>query len=816
MDPLENEPGGTSFPLQAEPDPGWEVNTDPGPVGLSNRYSRLRLVAVGGQGRVYRAWDAVLEREVALKFSRWETPLRKEQLLCEGRALARVKHPGVCPIFEVGELGGELYLAMPWIEGPGLREALRGCGRAERLDLLIQACDAVGAAHEQGLLHLDLKPGNLLLEHLPDGRLQVRVADFGLAAQAGQDSSGRSGTPPYASPEQWGPTTEALTPAADVYAMGILTHLALAGRLPGEKGEGALKGDALAVYQKATAPDPRQRHANAAMLGADLRALRDLRPPPSQPGRSVHRAALWVSRNRAGAALFAGGLLLLALVGIQALQTSIRARARARAAQTFGQEIQSLEFLLRMQHLAPGVDPRPVLAEARRRMEAMRALLLALDADARPAGEFALGRAHQLLGEDPEALEHLESAWKGGYHSSQCALALGLARCTAYLDGLRGLGVGLTEAVRSPALQALRARHALPAASLLAKAAPPGTETAKVLEALQAELEGNGAEAERLAMAALRAPAVQPWEVYPWRVFASFWEYHAQTSLAWGRLDLANEYLQLAWAAQRRGGDAARGDPSLHLTAGWLAFTEAHIREMEGRLPEAGAGIETAIASFRAARSLQPGHELAEKYILDGLRRRLTVRRLHRLPIGTALDEARVAVTEAEAGFPGHRAIARGVARVRKEELLIAVAAGSPLEGPATEALRAGFEHCHSGADLDWVLLALDLDLARAALARKGDPGPFLRRARTVVEGKLRSDPEEPDSLLLWADVLLLEGQHRQAQGGNPDPVPLRQVLATLDRADSLYLAYEWRRRRPALARLAAAAISATGAGPRP
>lgn len=813
MDASEDPSGRT---LPPEPDPGWEINTDPGPVGLSSRYSQLRLVAVGGQGRVYRAHDSVLQRDVALKFSRWESPSRKERLLEEGRAQAKVKHPGICPIFEVGELGGESYLAMPWIDGPGLRETLASLGIPDRLDLLVQACDAVGAAHAEGLLHLDLKPGNLLLERLPEGRLQVRVTDFGLAKPTGPGHAGHAGTPPFASPEQWGPSTGPLTPAADTYALGILAHLALAGRLPGEPGGEALSADALAVCQKATALDPQQRHRSVAELGADLRALRDSRPPPSLPERPLHRAALWIARNRVGAVLVGGGVLLVLLAGAQALRGSIRQRARARAAQSFGQEIQGLEFLLRMQHLAPAADPRPVLADTRRRMAAMRNALRSLDTEARPAAEYALGRAHLLLGEDQEALAHLEAAWVGGHRSAACALNLGLARCTAYLDGLRSLGADLVAAARMPALEALRVRHALPAAGLLAQAAPPGTELAQVLGALRAELEGRGAEAERLAQAALRAPAVQPWEVYPWRVFASFWEYHAQTSLARGRLDQANEYLGLAWAAQRRGVEAVRGDPSLHLSAGWLAFTEAHLREVEGRVADAGACLDSALDSFSTARRLQPGHEQAEKYILDGQRRRLTLRRQHRLPLGTALAEAGRAVAEAETGFPDRRSIARGIARVRKEELLLAVGAGAALEGPATEDLRAAFRRCHSGSDLDQVLLALDLDLAEAALARKVDPGPCLQRAHAVAEARHRAAPEDPDACLLWAEVLLLEGRHRLAQGRSLDLEPLRRVMATLDRADSLHFSYEWRRRRPAVARLAALQITGPRAGSRP
>ncbi len=778
---VEEQARALATPPGSQEDPGWEIQTSPGLPSSWGRYRDLSLVAVGGQGRVYRAKDTLLDREVALKFLRWDSPLQRDWLLREGRAQAKVAHPGICPVHEVGELGGETYLALAWIEGPSLKEALPGLDTDSRLDLLVQACESVHAAHLEGLVHLDLKPGNLLLERLPGNRLRVRVGDFGLAWRAGEAPMGRVGTPPYASPEQLqgGPVQPG--PTADVYALGVLLHQVLTGRLPHEAGEPRLRGDAARLFAKATALDPGRRHPSAQALALDLQALREGRPLPGLRTAPWHRARLWARRHRAGTAALAAGLACLLLGGAQLLRLRLQARAQARLAQRFGQDLQAVEALLRQSHLSPPHDRRPTLARVRERMGGIRRAMAGLDTQAQGEGWYALGRAHQLLGEDHEGLEGLEAAWSRGMRSPECAEALGLARATVYLDAIRNLGVDLGRAPNHPAVAELRQKHALPAADLLARAAKENPDAARVLEAVRADIEGRAGDAERLAAEALVAPAVQPWDVLPWRILTQYWEYRAQVAIGLRKLDSARSQLTRAWSALHRAQEAARSDPSLRLSEGWLAFTEAHILEEEGRIPSAAASLDRAVAAFAFARNLQPDLLLARKYLLDGLRRRVALRRTHGLPVRASLEEALAALGEAEARSPGEAWLRMPRRRILHEAMLVAWSDGGAVDGPETRRYRTDLPAGLPPEEAAFADAQLDLEIAEELLRRNQDARAFLEASRAPVQACYEQAPRAPGRLAAWVDWGLADGEARLRAKQALDGPALDRLAAALE-----------------------------------
>lgn len=798
-------------PPEEDGEPGWMVHTSPGLPSSLGRYQHLRLVAVGGQGRVYHARDALLDRDVALKFLRWESPLQREWLIREGRAQAKAVHPGICPVHEVGELGGEAYLALAWIDGPPFASLLPELSRRDRLDLLVQACEAVGAAHGQGLVHLDLKPGNLLVSREGGGRWQVRVSDFGLAWRAGEATEGSRGTPPYASPEQMRPGGARPGPTCDVYALGVLLHLALAGRLPADPGPGALDAEASRVFARATALDPDRRHPDAASLAEDLRALRDGRPLPGRRTPPWRRLRLWSRRRPAAAAALALGAGLLGMAGLQAVRFRIQAREEARAARRFGEELRDLEALLQVSGMSPPHDRGPTLAKVRARMAAIRDALGALGPEAAREGWYTLGRAHQLLGEDPEALEALERAWARGLQTPECAQALGLARAMAFLDAARGMGLDLQQAASASALAGLRDRYALPAAGLLAQASPAGADAPRVLAALRAELEGRGEDAEALAREALHLPPDRPWEVQPWRVLALYWEYRAQVHLGRHVLDLARQRLDLARAAADRAVEAARSDASLRLTRGWLLLTEAHLAELEGDVPRAGRGLAEAEATFLLARRLQPDLLLARKYHLDALRRQAVLARHHGPADRKVLDRALEGLRAAEAEGREDAGLQNARRRLLREALAWAWSGGGALEGPETERLRRALRTAQSPSAAARDLAQLDLDLAAEAQRRGADPLPFLEASRGPLASAHHADPQDLEALLAWTDWNTLRAGARPEDPGLPARLEvLDGLLAGWARAHGSL--DELRARREALK----PRLSRRGGGPEP
>ena len=199
---------------------------------VAGRYRIVGLLGRGGMGEVYRADDLKLGQAVALKFlppGLEQSPTRLERFLNEVRTALKVTHPNVCRVFDIGEVDGQHYLSMEYVDGEDLSSLLRRIGRLphERaVQVARQICAGLAAAHEQGILHRDLKPANVMI----DGRGQVRLTDFGLAglADAIGEEDVTSGTPGYMAPEQL--LGREVTVRSDVYALGLLLYELFTGR----------------------------------------------------------------------------------------------------------------------------------------------------------------------------------------------------------------------------------------------------------------------------------------------------------------------------------------------------------------------------------------------------------------------------------------------------------------------------------------------------------------------------------------------------------------------------------------------------------
>ena len=199
-------------------------------------YSVESLVGRGGMGVVYRAYDLRLKRSVALKLVAPELSQDDEfrtRFLAETELAASLEHPNVVPIYDAGEVDGQLYLAMRYVEGSDLKALLARDGTLEparAVAIAAQIAAALDAAHAHGLVHRDVKPSNVLL----DADEHVYLTDFGLARRLGDDSPGDAGlsigTPAYASPEQ--ATGGQFDGRADVYGLGCVLYECLAGTVP--------------------------------------------------------------------------------------------------------------------------------------------------------------------------------------------------------------------------------------------------------------------------------------------------------------------------------------------------------------------------------------------------------------------------------------------------------------------------------------------------------------------------------------------------------------------------------------------------------
>ncbi|MBI4615443.1 MAG: serine/threonine protein kinase [Planctomycetes bacterium] len=308
----------------------------PGQVPAAiGRYEILDAIGAGGMGTVYRARDPSLDRTVALKVPRFEGPraaqdVAASRFLREARAAARVRHPHVCPIYDVGEHEGVPYVVMAMIEGRPLSERLSEEGRFEdprrAVELALQLAEALAAVHGEGVVHRDVKPQNVLLE---SGERAI-LTDFGLALPE-QDTEHLTvegavlGTPAYMAPEQAAAGPDRNRSGVDVYGLGAVLYHMLTGHAPYEgsvvsilarlqtqppprpaQWRSDLDPHLAAIVEKAMAREPRKRHATTRDLA---RALSDWRAGGARPKR--RRAGLLVGAAAAVIAILAAGAFVL-------------------------------------------------------------------------------------------------------------------------------------------------------------------------------------------------------------------------------------------------------------------------------------------------------------------------------------------------------------------------------------------------------------------------------------------------------------------------------------------------------------------------
>jgi len=234
------------------------------PPVLANRYEVARRIATGGTAVVYRAWDAMLKRDVVLKFLSnpcLPDDLALEYFLREAQVLASIAHPNIVQVYDVGICRGRHYMVMEFLEGETLEQALaqaapRGLPVPTVARMAQDVAEALNYAHNRKILHRDVKPGNIMLQ--PDGR--SKLMDFGMA-KALEVHTSRSmyicGTPDYMSPEQ--EVGFDLTTASDIYSFGLVLLEALMGPLPSRPTAQAARGARLEVLATSGLREPVRR-----------------------------------------------------------------------------------------------------------------------------------------------------------------------------------------------------------------------------------------------------------------------------------------------------------------------------------------------------------------------------------------------------------------------------------------------------------------------------------------------------------------------------------------------------------------------------
>ncbi|MBN2383701.1 protein kinase [bacterium] len=506
-------------------------------------YEILSCLGQGGMGRVYKAWDTELKRMVAIKVIRGDSPELSKRFLQEAYSQARIDHPHVCKIYERGLEGTQSYIAMPFIEGSNLSTLQAELNLEQKVKIIKEVAEGLQAAHRLGLIHRDIKPGNIMVEQTDTGYFPY-LMDFGLAKELAQDGMTMSGTivgtPWYMSPEQARGDIRSLDRRTDIYSLGATFYHLIVGNPPFPDKTGLeviakvlsddpvpprqiiphLPIDIETIIMKCMEKDPLARYESAQQLALDLHHYLEGEPISAHRPSLVYRIRKKVIKHKP---LVTAALIVfcaLIVFGGFALRTSLRAREQAHYLIQFNQEVRFIDEVMRFASAAPLHDLTREKNMIRERLESLKRSLTSYPDAALAPGYYALGRGYMALHEYEQANDYLQKAWNSGFQGDEVAYALGFSLGKLYQAALTRIHrIDQEDKRQSEELRA-REQYRTPALQYLMNSRTYQVESPDYAEALIARYEGR---VEDALLKAKQALAQKPWLIEAQKLIADMY-----------------------------------------------------------------------------------------------------------------------------------------------------------------------------------------------------------------------------------------------------------------------------------------------------
>jgi len=770
------------------------------------RYRLERQLGAGGMGTVFLAFDPSLGRRVALKFLHRNDPQQTERFLREARSQARVEHPNICKVHEVGEVDGRPYIAMQYIEGSSLSELRETLSIEEGVRLVSEVARAVQAAHRSGLIHRDLKPANILVAVDEAGRREPYVVDFGLAQDQSEESLTRtgmiSGTPAYLSPEQ--AQGHPLDRRTDVYSLGIVLYEMLAGAPPFtglhpagtlvrviqedpprlRKTAPAVSPDLETIVMKCIEKAPDRRYDSARALADDLDRWLDGEPIQARPAGLAYRLGKKLRKNKGLAIVATAAAVALLVLAGGLMRIRMQARERSELAQRFNQRVSGVEAGLRYAAVLPRHDMTESKRRLRRELQQIENEMKRLGPLAEGPGSYALGHGYLALHQVEAARQSLERAWQAGEHGPEVAAALGRTYGFLYEKAL----VDTTQpnsrqATREDAERSYRR----PALSYL-KEASRDTQSDPYLAGLLAVYEGRYDEAVARAREAYRQI---PWFYEAAQLEADVYRLQGDEAFDQGRREEALLFYDRSGELYRRLLATVPSDAFLYASDCDRQSRRVRVVRALGAAGDLAAvegAEEEALAT--CGRALEVDPELADALAIqaaiyweraDG-QKKLGIDPRPALTRAIRLSERAIALAPRDAQAHKNLAVA-----LRLQGSWEMEHGGDPrpsLDGAVAAARKAvelqpELATNHNTLGLSWLVAAGDRQ------RRGGDPEPALRASIASYERALAVNPRFQSSLINLGNAWNVMVEAQAARGADPSEATGKAVAA-FERAAAL------------------------------